>query len=230
MSPASFGSHIPLIDLPSRQKSRTLPGKQSNPATDLGLRQSGLNDQAVLSELFDKYRGRIKKLVQSRMNIRLQGRLDASDIVQDTFVEASRTIDNFLTDPQISFYIWLRRLAQEKLIQAHRRHLGAKKRDANREFSIYAGKLSATSEAIAVQLVGRNSTPSEVVAKKDRKRQLIEAIDRLDALDREILTLRHFEHLTSKEAALILGIKYETVKKRYIRALDKLQRMLIHKT
>lgn len=160
-----------------------------------------------------------------RMNPQLQSRLDASDVVQDTLVEATRTVGQFVQDPKISVYVWLRRLANEKLIQAHRRHLGAQKRDASRDQSIH-GSLSATSEAIVLQLVAHTSSPSETIAKKDRKRLLTEALNRMDSLDREVLVLRHFEGLNSREASELLGLNYEAVKKRYLRALEKLQVLL----
>lgn len=162
-----------------------------------------------------------------RMNPRLQGRLDASDVVQETLVEASRTLESYLDNCKMPVFNWLRHLANEKLIQAHRRHMDAQKRDVSRELSIHRGTLNATSEAIAIQLVSRVPTPSEAASKQDRKRLLTEALEKMDPMDREILTLRHFEHLTSQETADVLQLKNDAVKKRYIRALDKLHQILV---
>lgn len=160
------------------------------------------------------------------MNPRLQGRLDASDVIQDTFVEATRTLEAFLQDPKLPLYFWLRQLAQEKLVAAHRRHLGAKKRDASRDLSLHGLALNATSEAVAFELVSQLTSPSDAMQKKSRRKELTIALEKMEPVDREILTLKHFEQLTNREVAELLGVGYETVKKRYVRALDKLERQL----
>lgn len=206
-----------------------LPSNQSKVSDDLELlRCARRGNPEALNVVLARYRSRLKKMISLRMNPRLRSRLDASDVIQDTLVEATRTVDQYLSNPKLSVYIWLRELANEKLIQAHRFHLNTQKRDVSREMSIYGNALSATSEAIAVQLVARDSTPSEAAVKNDRKRLLTEALEKMTPIDREVLTLKHFEHLNSKEAARILGLKHEAVKKRYIRALERLQRILVN--
>ena len=192
------------------------------------LRRARDGDEGAFNRVLGKHREKLKRMVAVRMNPRLRSRLDASDVIQDTFVEALRTFEQFLSHSQMPVYVWLRALANEKLIQAHRFHLKAQKRDASREMSIFGNALSATSEAIAVQLIGRDASPVERAERNDRKRMLTEALDKMGELDREILTLRHFEHMSSKQAAVVLNLKVETVKKRYVRALEKLQRILIN--
>ncbi len=191
------------------------------------LRHAREGNDDAFNEVLIKHRDRLKRMVALRMNQRLQGRVDASDVIQETFVEAARALDGYLDDPKISVFLWLRKLAGEKLIQAHRQHLATQKRDANREQPIYGGVPAATSQSIAIQLSGRFSSPSQVAQKKEAKEQLFAALEQMDELDREVLSLKHFEHLSNKEIAEIMSINYEAVKKRYVRALDKLQRILI---
>jgi RNA polymerase sigma-70 factor (ECF subfamily) len=195
---------------------------------DLKLLQNAGADHGcdAFNEVLIKHRDRLKRMVELRMNQRLQGRVDASDVIQDTFVEAARALESYLENPKISVFLWLRRLAGEKLIQAHRKHMGALKRSVQREQSIYGGAPAATSMALAVHLSGNFTSPSQAAVKQESKDQLTEALEQMDEVDREILTLRHFEQLSSKETAAVMEMNYEAVKKRYFRALDKLQKIL----
>ena len=102
-------------------------------ASKRAAESAGEADNRAFNEILSRHRGRLKKMVSVRMNQKLQGRIDASDVIQDTFIEAARALDSYLENPKISVFLWLRRLAGEKLIQAHRVHLGAQKRTANRE-------------------------------------------------------------------------------------------------
>ncbi len=165
-------------------------------------------------------------MVSLRLSHKLQGRLDASDIVQDTLIEAARALEAYLENPVLPVKLWLRHLAGQKLIQAHRVHLGAKKRDADREQRLVGGAPAANSESLAMELAANTTSPSQAAVKKEAKDQLATALDSMGEIDREILTLRHFEHMTSQETADILGMSNDAVKKRYIRALEKLQRIL----
>lgn len=190
------------------------------------LRSARDGDPEALANIFTKYRQRLKKMVHVRLNPQLKGRLDASDVIQDTLVEAARTLDRFLAEPSLPVYLWLRHLANEKLIEAHRRHLGAQKRDASRDLSIHGVALNATSEAVAIELICQTTSPDEAAIKEDRKQRLTLALDKMDPLDKEILTLKHFEQLSNREVAELLDISYEAAKKRYFRAIHKLQRLL----
>jgi RNA polymerase sigma-70 factor (ECF subfamily) len=194
---------------------------------DLCLLKKGDGPESpAFNEILIKHRDRLRRMVEIRMNQRLQSRLDASDVIQDTFIEAARALDKYLENPKISVFLWLRKLAGEKLIQAHRKHLGAQKRSAEREQPIYGGAPAATSQALAIQLSGNFTSPSQATVNKESKDQLTAALESMDDIDREVLTLRHFEQLSSREAADVLEMNYEAVKKRYVRALDKLQKIL----
>lgn len=181
----------------------------------------------TFNEVLCQHRERLKRMVSVRMNQKLQGRLDASDVIQDTFVEAARALESYLDSPKISVFMWLRKLAGEKLIQAHRKHLGAEKRTAHREQAIFGGVPAATSQVIAIQLSGKLTSPSIAAQKQESKDELMQALEQMGEIDREILMLRHFEQLSNKETAEVVGMNYEAVKKRYIRALDKLRELMM---
>ena len=150
------------------------------------------------------------------MNPRLQGRVDASDVIQETFVEAARVLAHAKQNKDIPVHLWLRRLANQKLIQAHREHVEAACRAGREQHPNSSAK--ATSHSIARFLIGDFTSPSGAVIRDEKRRLLESALEQMDSLDREVLVLRHFEQLTGPESAEILGISHEAVKKRYIRA------------
>ena len=176
------------------------------------------------NEIMLRHRDRLRRMVDVRMHPRLQGRVDASDVIQDTFFEAARVLKNG-QNQDIPVYLWLRRLANQKLIQAHRQHLLATNRDARRE-QAQAAAPQASSVSIARYLIGNVTSPSLQAIRQERESMLQKGLEQLEPLDREVLALRHFEQLSGPESAEILGISHDAVKKRYIRALEKLQRIM----
>ena len=181
----------------------------------------------ALSQLLERHRSRLKKMVRLRLNRRLQGRVDDSDIVQDALLTATRRLPEYLANPQAPFFLWLRRLTGDKLLETHRTHLGTQARDAEREISLHHGALpAANSLSLAAQLLGRLTSPSQAALKAELRLQLQEALNDLDPLDREILALRHFEQMSNVEAAQELALETSAASKRYIRALARLQKIL----
>ena len=184
-------------------------------------------DKVALTELFERFRSKLKKMIRLRLNRRLKGRVDDSDLLQDVFLDASRRLDAYLDDPRAPFFLWLRRIAGDKLLEVHRTHLGTQKRDAELEVSIHRGALpAANSVSLAAQLLGRLTSPSEAAVKAEMRIKLQEALNSLEPLDREILALRHFEQLSNLEAGEELGLEPSATSKRYLRALARLQRTL----
>ena len=198
---------------------------------DLDLLRNAQNgDRDALNEVLIKHRDRLKRMIAVRMNRKLNGRVDASDVIQDTYAEAARVLDRFLEKPNMPVFLWLRHLAGEQLIQSHRRHLGTQMRDAARDQPLIGGAPMATSQSIAIQLAASMLSPSDAAVQNETNDQLMAALDGMGDIDREVLTLRHFEHLSSRETAEVLGMGYEAVKKRYVRALDKLQQVLVNQS
>jgi RNA polymerase sigma-70 factor (ECF subfamily) len=157
----------------------------------------------------------------------LQGRLDASDVIQEAYFEATARLPEYMSQQAMPFYLWLRFLTSQKLVELHRHHLGARMRDAGREIALFRGSLPQTSSAaLAAQLLGHDTRPSEAAIRAERKIRLQEALNSMDPLDREVLALRHFEQLSNAETAQVLGLQESAASKRYIRALKKLKEIL----
>jgi RNA polymerase sigma-70 factor (ECF subfamily) len=188
----------------------------------IGRAQGG--DAAALDELFARHRDRLRRMVEMRLDRRLQGRIDASDVIQDAYVDATRKLDDYLRDPKLSLFLWLRLVVGERLMKLHRQHISAQMRDAGREVSLYREALpTASSAALAAHLLGKHTSPTQAAVRAERLLRLQEALNALDPIDREILSLRHFEELTRAEAAQALGIEEAAAAKRYVRALKRLK-------
>jgi RNA polymerase sigma-70 factor (ECF subfamily) len=191
------------------------------------LSRAGAGDGRALGELFDRYRDRLKLMVGLRLDRRLQGRLDPSDVLQETYLHFARRLPEYLSNPPGPLYLWLRFLTGQKLIDLHRQHLGAKMRDAALEVSLYRGAMpQASSVSLAAQLMGRLTSPSRAAIRAETQIRVQEALNSMDALDREILTLRHFEMLSNEQTAQVLGIKKSAASNRYMRALKRLKQAL----
>jgi RNA polymerase sigma-70 factor, ECF subfamily len=191
------------------------------------LDRAGRGDRQALTDLFTRYRNQLKRMVKLRLDPRVQGRVDPSDIVQEAYLEVCKKLADYLRAPSLPFFLWLRALTGQKLALAHRQHLGVQARAAGREVSLYRGALpEASSTALAAQLLGKLTSPSQAAMKAELKIRVQEALNSMDAVDREVLTLRHFEHLSNAETALVLGIKESAACNRYVRALERLRGIL----
>src|SRR6516165_9551472 len=129
------------------------------------VNQAAAGDPGSWAELMKRYRSRLRRMVSFRLDSRLQGRVDPSDVVQDVCLEAWQHLGAYVSQPDTAFFLWLRAVAGHKLGDLHRHHLGARMRDAKREVSLYQGSLpGATSAALAAQLLGHLTRPSEAAA------------------------------------------------------------------
>jgi RNA polymerase sigma-70 factor, ECF subfamily len=191
------------------------------------LRRAAQGDQAAWGALLVRSRDRLRRMVALRLDRRLQGRVDPSDIIQEACIDASARLAEYARQPDMPFFLWLRFLTGQRLLRVHRQHLGAEMRDVAREVSLYRGALpAATSAALAAQLLGRDTRPSEAAVRAERSIRLQEALNSMDPLDREVLALRHFEQLSNGEAARVLGLQEPAAAKRYVRALKRLRLIL----
>jgi RNA polymerase sigma-70 factor (ECF subfamily) len=183
--------------------------------------QAGDDDAFV--ELFARYRGRLKQLLQFRMDPRLRGREDASDVLQEVYIDAHQRLHHYLKKPELSFYVWLRQLTTQRLIDIHRRHLKAEMRDVKQEVSICRIAPGASSASMASLLVARLASPSQLVMRAEMIALVEMTLDQMDPIDREVLALRHFEELRNHEVAEVLGLKEAAASNRYVRALMRLR-------
>jgi RNA polymerase sigma-70 factor (ECF subfamily) len=191
------------------------------------LERARAGDADALAEIFARHRDRLRRMVELRLDRRLQARLDPSDVIQDAYLEVAQRLETYLREPNLPLFLWLRLVVGEQLINLHRHHLGTQMRDAGVEVSLYRGALpEASSAALAAQLLGKHTSPTQAAVRAERLLRVQEALNSLDPLDREIISLRHFEQLSRAESAQALGIEESAASKRYIRALKRLKSIL----
>jgi RNA polymerase sigma-70 factor (ECF subfamily) len=185
-------------------------------------------DQQALAALFDQYRHRLGQMVRLRLDRRLQGRVDPSDVVQEAYLDVAQQLPSYVEKREdLSFFLWLRMVTGQRMMRVHRQHLGAEMRDARREVSLHRGALPrATSVSLAAQLLGRFTSVSQAAMRAELQVKLQEAINSMEEVDREIIALRHFEELTNKETAELLGLSKTAASNRYVRAMARLQSVL----
>ena len=206
--------------------SSTLKSDWNDPDKLLTLAIAG--DKQALVTLFDQYRRRLRQMVRLRLDRRLQGRVDPSDVLQEAFMDAAQQLPAYATKrDDMSFFLWLRLVTGQRMMRLHREHLGAAIRDVGREVSLYKGALpQATSISLAAQLLGRFTSVGHAAMRAEMQVKLQEAINSMDEIDREIIALRHFEELKNSEAAELLGLSKAAASNRYVRALARLQSVL----
>ena len=191
------------------------------------LRLAAVGDGESWHALVGRSRDRLRRVVAFRLDPRLRGRVDPSDVLQDAYLEAWRDLGSYLDRPEIPFFLWLRGIAGNKLRELHRHHLGTQRRDPRREVSIHGDATSqTTATALAAQLLGDLTRASEEAVRRERTLRLHEAINAMDPLDREVLALRYSEQLSPAETARVLGIKEKAAGVRYLRSVRRLKEIL----
>ena len=184
-------------------------------------------DLASIGHLFERHRDKIKRMIAIRMDRRLSTRIDASDVVQDTWLDCERRFVEFVSNQTMPFFAWLRLLAAQRLVDLHRVHLGAQMRSVRNEVHLYAGTVpSASSISLAEHLVGNLTSASHAAQRGEIQIRIQEALNSMEPIDREVLALRHFEMLTNEETAAVLGLKKAAASNRYVRALKRLKVIL----
>jgi RNA polymerase sigma-70 factor (ECF subfamily) len=188
------------------------------------LEQARQGRPAAFAELFARHRDCLRQGIALRLDRRLLRRLDVSDVLQETYLEAARRLPEYLRRPVMPFALWLRWLAREKVLTCHRQHLLADKRAVGREIR----DLPADSSAQFVSgLVGGGPSPSQAAAAVELAERLRQALGQLDEDERDLILWRHFEQLTNREIAGLLQISEAAANKRYIRALQRLRDLLV---
>lgn len=184
-------------------------------------------DEDALAELFLQHRDRLWRMVNFRMDPRLHGRVDADDVLQEAWLSVVQRIDHFLSDASRSIFVWFRLITSQTMVDIHRRHLGTQKRNAAMEFSINKGWSSeSTSFSLSFHLLGHLTSPTQAALREELSQQLKAALSSMQEIDREVLALRHFEQLSNRETAQILGISDQAASDRYMRALGRLKGVL----
>jgi RNA polymerase sigma-70 factor (ECF subfamily) len=188
------------------------------------LRRAGHDDGAACQQLLARHRARLRQMVAVRLDRRLAARVDPSDVVQEALADAARKLPDYLRQRPLPFYPWLRRLAWERLIKLHQRHIYAGRRSVTREEAAALPDESALE--LAQRLAAPGTSPSNQVLRRELHARVRDALARLAERDREVLVLRYLEQLSTAETAAVLGVTPGAVKVRHLRALERLRGLL----
>lgn len=183
-------------------------------------------DPRAVDNLLNRHRDAVRRMIDLRMDRVLQRRVDASDIVQDVMIEANRRLADYLKNPVLPFHLWLRQMAKDHLIDAHRRHRVAARRSIDREQPMIADKDDASGADFLAELRDRQLTPASIATWRELERRFSDACDQLDPKDREIVVMRHFERLSNSEVAEALDLTPQAASMRHLRAMRRLREKL----
>src|SRR5262245_11018742 len=185
-------------------------------------------DAAAVGDLLARHREALRRAVALRLDPALARRVDASDVVQDVLLEANQRLQEYLRNPTLPFHLWLRHLAHDRLIDAHRFHRKAQRRSLDREQPAappaWAGDSSVQ---LLAQLLDPERTPATAAVQQELERRLHGAVAALDEADREVILMRHYEGLGNQEVAAALGLSEAAASMRYLRALRRLRQELV---
>jgi RNA polymerase sigma-70 factor (ECF subfamily) len=190
------------------------------------LAQARGGDAHAVDELLARHRDSVRHMIGLRLDRAIAPRVDASDVVQDVLLEASRRLQEYLQDPAMPFHLWLRCLAKDRIIDAHRRHRKAQRRTVDRDQAMRKEWADRSSMELAAQLIDRELTPATAALRQELESRFQEVLEDLNEDDREIILMRHFEQLSNQEVAAALGLSEAAAGMRHLRALRRLKTLL----
>ncbi|MFK7767350.1 MAG: sigma-70 family RNA polymerase sigma factor [Mariniblastus sp.] len=191
------------------------------------IAQAKDGDESAVNQLMDRHRNSLRQLVRMRLDQKIQKRVDVSDVVQDVLVEANRRLTRYLADPAMPFHLWLRQIAKDRIIDAHRRHRVSAKRSVDREQQMVAPRgYDHSSIQLASMLGDGRLTPAAAALQKEMARKVEQSISKLDQKDCEIIIMRHYEHLTNQEIGQLLELTEPAASMRYLRAIKRLKQVM----
>ena len=195
------------------------------PETEQLLQQVRAGESSAVDNLLHRHRAPLRRMIDLRLDPALAGRVDASDVVQEVLLEASRRLNDYLREPAMPFHLWLRHIAQDHMIDAHRKHRVAQRRSLDRERPL--GRLAAdrSSLELAAEFFDQELTPASAAMRNELEQRMQAAVESLDDDDREIILMRHFEQLANQEVAAVLGLTDAAASMRYP-ALRRLRALL----
>jgi RNA polymerase sigma-70 factor (ECF subfamily) len=191
------------------------------------LTRAAAGDAESWRLLLAYHHDRLRRMVAVRLDARLQGRVDPSDVLQEVYLEAATRLADYLRRPELPFHLWLRLVAGDRLAKLHRTHLGTQMRSVGREVPLELQPApDVSSVVLAAAFAGSGDRPSEAAARAERQSRLQQILEGMDQIDREVLALRYFEELSLTEAALVMGVSDKAAHKRHVRALSRLRQAL----
>lgn len=191
---------------------------------DDDLNRLRLGGTHALAELVARHRARLLRMITLRLDDRLLSKVDSEDVLQEAFLVAARRVGDYLEEPSVPFFVWLRQITMQVLVDTHRRYLGAQMRDVRQELAVHrTDGAGASSASLVAHLADSLTSPSQCAVRKELLDEMHAALAQLGEMDREVLVLRHLEALGNNEVAEILGIDKYAASKRYLRALARLK-------
>ena len=195
--------------------------------TEQLLAQAKDGDEGAINQLMDRHRNSLRQLIRMRLDHQIQRRVDVSDVVQDVLIEANRRLQRFLDNPIMPFHLWLRQIARDRIIDAHRRHRVSARRSVDREqrMSVPQG-YDQSSLNLAAMIGDDRLTPAAAALQKEIASRIELSITKLDEKDSEIVIMRHYELLTNQEIAQALDLSEPAASMRYLRAVRRLKAII----
>ena len=216
-----------LLPSGSRKSFGEIPKWPEGEQTQELLKNVADGDKSAMNRLMDRHRDAVRRMIQMRLDHAVARRVDASDVVQDVLMEASQRLNDYMQNPSMPFHLWLRQLAKDRIIDMHRRHRAAKRRSVDREQKLSGlGSDDQSAADLAALLKDAELTPAAAALRKEMEERFLVALDQLEENDREIVIMRHFEHLGNSEVAEALKLSAPAAGMRYLRAIRRLRELL----
>jgi RNA polymerase sigma-70 factor (ECF subfamily) len=197
-----------------------------SPITQELLTKAKQGEPEAVDQLLARHREPVRRMIDMRLDKAIARRVDASDIAQEVLLEASRRLRDFLNKPDLPFHLWLRHIARDHIIDAHRRHRKAQRRTVDREQAMHAAQADRSSVELIAELIDRELTPATAALRKELQSRFQTVLAELEEDDREIILMRHFEQLSNQEVAAALKLTEPAASMRHLRALRKLRELL----
>ena len=184
--------------------------------------------QDAVEELLGRHRDSLRRMIAIRLDQRIMQRLDVSDVVQDVLIEANRRLVDYVNNPSIPFHLWIRQIAKDRIIDAHRRHRLSAKRSIDREQPMGGGQNQPDQSTMELANQFRDAalTPAAAATQRELARHIEMAIQHLRDGDREVILMRHYEQLNNQEIAQALGLSEPAASMRYLRAVKRLREVI----
>ena len=199
----------------------------NSPETQELLDRAKQGEAGADERLLEVHREPLRRMIGLRLDPALAGRVDASDVVQEVMLEVSQRLADYLRNPSMPFHLWVRHIARDHMIDAHRRHRQAQRRSLDREQPIVpAALVDKSSLELAGQFLDREMTPASAAVRRELQKRMEQAVAGLDEDDREIILMRHYEQLSNQEVATALGLTEAAASMRHLRAVRKLRAAL----
>lgn len=200
---------------------------ENTPETKELLEQARQGDAAAVERLLTTHREPLRRMIGLRLDPALAARVDASDIVQDVLIEAHRRLQDYLRKPAMPFHLWLRHIARDHIIDAHRHERLAQRRSVDREQAMHAARPDESSLDWAAQFFDQELTPASAAIRHEMERKVQQAIQQLGDDDRDIILMRYVEQLPNQDVAAALGLSEAAASMRCLRAVRRLQALLL---